>query len=188
MFVYLLRQNLAMLFYLILLPHSLILAGILATGMHFSFLFVCTFTIIIWKTLILKLDRYLLVILVASVLTLLYLNSFTFLSLFDSLDKVGYSVFDSYVDLYKSYNDRFPDVTSLWIFVTVSTLIYVFFKGREDAKYLDLVLATNISILILNALFSFSDPISYRFLQAGKLPSIVLLSNALGIVFRKLKA
>ena len=175
MLLFLLRQNLAILIFLALLPSNVFIASFLAIGFHYSFAPIIIIAYIV-SVIIRRLPKvanrlfyYLLLIIV------FYLLSSKIFNFIFGLSMTNIPVIDNYISLYNQYDDIFPNFIGLRIFIFFGSLIYIFYVNKMSFVY-KWVGATTTSIFLISMALSFSDSLSYRFLQAAKIPGFILIA------------
>lgn len=174
MLIFLLRQNISILALLCFLPYNKSLAFIISIGIHYSLIPIIAIAGIL-NYLFKKTESVRIRTLSYLIISISLLTISTDLSMiFSVLPTFDQDIIDRYISLYQSYDDSFPDFVPLRLWIIAGSLVYVMLFNRLN-NLCRWVGALTASIFIISCALSFSDPLSYRFLQAGKIPSLLMI-------------
>jgi hypothetical protein len=177
---HLMRQNLAVLLMLLLLPLNGKLAIIVSSFFHFSIGVVGLFYFAL-KKLPLNYGGTRFRVFFPSFLILICLLVYDFGNLVLFVDFTGIQFIDSLITVYQTGN---PTLDNLWVlssYTIILSLICSKYLNFDNRIHRDLFLLF-ISSILISFLFGFSDIIFYRFLNVAKLLSLPLWIIVIGII------
>lgn len=183
-FYFLFRQNLASLIYLILGKVNLPLAMIVSSGFHLSIilpvLIAYALSIFFHKF---PLKGLIIVFLPAMLFMISYSLSYLSTSILQIFSESGNNIFITYSSIYSGYSDTYSDMWRLYTLSFLSVLVFAFLERRRNINFpLSLCFYFLIGATMSALLFNWSQPIAYRYLQFIRLPSIIILANALSLL------
>lgn len=177
---HLMRQNLAVLLMLLLLPLNGKLAIIVSSFFHFSIVVVGLFYFAL-KKLPLNYGGTRFRVFFPSFLILIYLLVYDVGNLVLFVDFTGIQFIDSLIKVYQTGNPTLDNLWGLSGYTIILSLICSKYLNFDNRIHRDLFLLF-ISSIIISFLCGFSDIIFYRFLNVAKLLSLPLWIIVIGII------
>jgi hypothetical protein len=179
MLVYLLRQNLGVLTFLILVQRNSIIAFVAAVLFHYSLAPIIGIAYLIKLTLVKFTTGGRLVSIFITINIVLFVLSPYVADYFFQLGGSVNPVINNFIITYQNYNEDFPDFSALFGYGFLVIILHAYY-GDKRKKQLGWPFALCLAAVVLAAAASFSDAITYRTLQTLKLPSLILLLQLSG--------